>query len=146
MKTFPRVFAKLYGLWTMVIAVASSGCSLLSPEVSVCAQGQQQYAGEWLYFGRRTPGGEVTDSEWSAFLDTAVTPYFPDGLSVFKAAGQWRSDSGVLIREPSFVLNLLHPDNAADEVTLRRIMAEYKTRFKQESVLRVKTLVCAEFQ
>ena len=39
-------------------------------------------------------GGEVSEEEWRAFLETEVTPRFPDGLTVLTAYGQWRSRSG----------------------------------------------------
>ena len=37
-----------------------------------------------LYFGRdKNDGTQVSDEEWSKFLDEIVTPKFPDGLTVF---------------------------------------------------------------
>ena len=49
-----------------------------------------------LYFGRDKPGGgEVSDTEWAAFLNDTATPRFPDGLSVLNVEGQSRGASGV---------------------------------------------------
>lgn len=101
--------------------------------------------GELLYFGTEKPGGVVTPEEWSVFLAKTVTPRFPQGLTVWQGAGQWQSAAGQLTREPSFVLNVHHPDTEAAERAVREIMAEYKSRFRQEAVLRVKSLACVSF-
>lgn len=144
LKTLSNAYSGIFRLLILTLAAENYACSLLQP--TLCTQGQHEYASELLYFGSQSPQGEVTADQWSDFLDKQVTPFFPDGLSVFRAAGQWHSEAGTLVRENSFVLNLIHPDNAADDNTIRRIMAAYKTRFKQESVLRVKSQVCTEFQ
>lgn len=61
---------------------------------------------EQLFFGRNMPGGQVvSDSAWINFLSEVVTPRFPDGLTVFQAAGQWRGADGKIEREASFVLD-----------------------------------------
>jgi len=41
----------------------------------------------------------VSDAEWRAFLDEAVTPLFPAGLTVVEATGQWKGQSGQVERE-----------------------------------------------
>ena len=75
--------------------------------------------------------------DWTRFLSEAVTPCFPEGLSVWQASGQWRSASGQIIREPSFVVSLIHPDDLVPNGAVQEIIASYKTRFQQEAVLRV---------
>ena len=53
-----------------------------------------------LYFGSSVKGRPfVTERTWSKFLDSEVTPRFPDGLTVFDAHGQWRSGDGRIYRE-----------------------------------------------
>jgi hypothetical protein len=84
----------------------------------------------------------VTPKEWAQFLSETVTPRFPEGLSTWQASGQWRSASGQIIREPSYVLSLVHPDNPVPNKAVQIIIASYKTRFQQEAVLRVKATVC----
>jgi hypothetical protein len=100
---------------------------------------------ELLYFGTATPNGVVSAEEWSAFLAGVVTPRFPQGLSVWQASGQWQSANGSLTRENSYVLNLDHPESTAAEQSIQAIGAEYKKRFRQESVLRVKSYACVSF-
>jgi hypothetical protein len=91
-----------------------------------------------LYFGRSIPdGGTVSDSAWAAFLREVVTPRFPDGLTVYRAEGQWREDDGRIVREETFVLEIVHPAGPSADADFREIAAEYKRRFRQQSVMRV---------
>ena len=99
-----------------------------------------------LYFGRAIPGGGfVSDEDWSAFLRERVTPRFPGGLTVWRAEGQWRDATGSIVRESSFVLELVHADDAASEGAVTAIRAEYRMRFRQEAVLRVIAPVHVQF-
>lgn len=98
-----------------------------------------------LYLGLgRADGSVVGADEFQAFLDDAVTPRFPDGLTVIEARGQWRSAGGVL-REPARVLVVVHPPDPATDAALEAIRADYRRRFAQESVLRVDRPVSASF-
>lgn len=56
-----------------------------------------------LYFGRAiSEGGEVSEADWDEFIAEIVTPRFPDGLTFWRADGQYQDASGIIIREPSF--------------------------------------------
>lgn len=99
-----------------------------------------------LYFGTGKPGGGVVSAaEWSDFMREVVTPRFPAGLTAWPAAGQWRDSRGSIEHEASYVVSLVHPDDAASEAAVRAIVAGYKTRFAQEAVLRVTTAACASY-
>jgi hypothetical protein len=64
---------------------------------------------ERLYFGRNIGDTAiVSDSAWSGFVRDVLTPAFPEGATVWDAAGQWRAPNGQLVRERSFVVELLH--------------------------------------
>ena len=92
-----------------------------------------------LYFGTAKPGGVVSDAEFLSFVDRHVTPRFPDGLTLIKGDGQFRSDGNTIVKEQSFVLILLYPHDTRDE-GLRRIehiRTLYKDEFEQQSVVRV---------
>lgn len=91
-----------------------------------------------MFFGRNIPGGgTVPDSAFAAFVDSVVTPRFPSGLTIFRADGQWRGESGAVEREQAVVIEIVHPAGPAAEADLREIADEYKRRFRQEAVLRV---------
>lgn len=90
-----------------------------------------------LFFGRGVPGGgTVSDADWTAFVDSVVTPRFPAGLTIWHAQGQWRGADGALVRETVMVLEVLRPDDSTAERAVREIADEYKRRFKQDAVLR----------
>jgi hypothetical protein len=107
-----------------------------------CLPGQEPAVQELLYFGADKPSGQVTAEEWADFLATMVTPHFPAGLTTWQASGQWRSGSSELVREPAYVLSVVHPPNAASESAIGGIVAAYKRRFQQEAVLRLRSDVC----
>jgi hypothetical protein len=95
-----------------------------------------------LYFGRARPDGIVSNEDWAGFLRDVVTPRFPAGLTTWPASGQWRSEDGSLTHEDSFVVTLVHPPGGTADADVRAIVAEYKQRFQQEAVLRVRNPGC----
>jgi hypothetical protein len=130
------------GLRKVACAVAAACLLAACASAPTCAAGEEPAVAEWLYFGTARPGGVVGPDEWDAFLRDAVTPRFPSGLTAWPASGQWRGADGKVTRELSHVLNLLHPADAASEQGIRAIVAEYKQRFQQEAVLRVRAPAC----
>ncbi|MBS1793790.1 MAG: DUF3574 domain-containing protein [Acidobacteria bacterium] len=93
-----------------------------------------------LYFGTDIAGGgKVADADWNRFLEETVTPRFPDGFTVLDGFGQYRDATGRIVREPSRVIVFLYPKAARREAgrKIDEIRAEYKKRFRQESVLRL---------
>jgi hypothetical protein len=127
----------------LAFVLAAIGCTAIrEPE---CTRGTERSVNEVMYFGTAMPNGVVTSDDWAQFLSTSVTPRFPEGLTVWQASGQWKAADGAVVREPSFVLNLLHPDDERSERAVRAIAAEYKSRFSQDAVLRVKSHACISF-
>src|SRR5687767_12799189 len=99
-----------------------------------------------LYFGlSRRAGAKVEPAAWARFLDTAITPRFPDGLTVIDAAGQYRGSDGVLVREQSKVVVIVHPASAVADSSLARICRSYALSFDQESVMKISTPCSQEF-
>ena len=91
-----------------------------------------------LFLGRKIPaGGAVSDAEWAAFLEEVVTPRFPEGLTVWRADGQWLDAQGLMVHEPVMVIEVLHPPGAEADAAIAEIANEYRRRFRQEAVLRV---------
>ncbi len=127
-------------LGALLFLVSLVGCGAM--HASQCGGDGRTAMQEVLYFGTDTPSGHVTPEEWTQFLSETVTPRFPEGFSSWPASGQWRSASGQIIREPSYVLNLVHRDDPVPNKAVQDIIASYKTRFRQEAVLRVKSPTC----
>ena len=112
-----------------------------------CAVGDTALERDVLYFGRNRPdGGTVSDAEWQEFLDAVVTPKFPGGFTVIEGTGQWKGRSGVVERERSAVVTVLHTGSAADRGAVAEVAGAYKRRFRQEAVLRERTPACARFE
>ncbi|MCC0005719.1 MAG: DUF3574 domain-containing protein [Methylobacteriaceae bacterium] len=90
-------------------------------------------------------GGEVSRAQFRNFLETTVTPRFPEGYTVIEATGHYRYKSGKVAAEPARVLVILTkaPNEAAQKVD--EIVRIYKTRFRQESVGRAQRIECATF-
>lgn len=88
-----------------------------------------------LFFGLSTPTGPVSEADWSRFLHDVVTPRFPRGLTVLHADGQWQSQGTAGVQhEPSQVVEIV--DDSSDiGGRIAEIVAIYRERFRQESVL-----------
>ena len=68
-----------------------------------------------------------------------MPPAFPEGSTVWDAAGQWQSPDGAQVRERSFVVELVHLVTPDVEARVQRVMEAYKKKFAQQSVLRMVT-------
>ena len=142
--------AKLVGKYVALFAGLMAAVSLLvgCTEVasSTCPDGMEEFVNYQLFMGRSiSDGTTVTDSEWETFLEDTVTPRFPDGLTVLDAAGQWRGSDGVIQKEQSKVLMVLAPPGEEPMRLIGEVSDEYKSRFNQESVLKVVGDVCVSF-
>ena len=141
--------------WTLAFAgAAACAAPTQAPEpapapatpVARCEPGDSALVRDVIYFGRNRPdGGVVSDADWLAFLDSVVTPRFPDGLTVVDAHGQWRGRGGAVERERAEVLTLLHPGDTRSRRAVDELTAEYKRRFGQEAVLRERLTACTRF-
>jgi len=69
---------------------------------------------------------------------------FPKGLTYWLAAGQWQGRDAIIVHEKTVVFSLVHPKDEQSEDAVHAIVSEYKLRFNQEAVLRVKNSVCVE--
>ncbi len=112
---------------------------------SGCVEGSQIMVREEVFFGTDKQGGKVSREEWTDFLGQSVTPRFPQGLTVWPASGQWRDEQGRIVREDSYVLTLVHPGDTAAEAAVKALTQDYRQRFQQEAVLRVRSTACVTF-
>src|SRR5260370_36861061 len=82
-----RIFAEAVA--AVVLAISLSGTA--QAQVIECREGQKAQQVAELTFGRRIVGHiAVSETQWLQFIDYEITPRFPDGLTVYDAAGQWR--------------------------------------------------------
>jgi hypothetical protein len=129
----------------LAAALALGGCAGAPGVAPTCASGLRPMTADLLYFGTAMPHGGVSADDWRDFVDTVVTPRFPDGLTTWPASGQWRAADGARVREPSYVLDLVHVPDARSDAAIAEIVAAYRQRFHQEAVLRVATPACVAF-
>jgi hypothetical protein len=100
-----------------------------------------------LLFGRKI--GDrlgVSAAQFGHFVDREISARFPDGLTVFDAAGEWRDTARkTIVREPSKVVEIVLPGNDDDGERLVAIADAYKRRFHQQSVGMVIREACVSF-
>jgi len=126
---------------------ARSGAAGPPPAPALCVAGDTALVRDLVYFGRNRPdGGTVSNAEWLGFLDSVVTPSFPNGFTVVEGTGQWKGQTGAVERERSAIITFLHTGSPADRGRVAQVAGEYKRRFHQEAVLRERTPACARFE
>ena len=124
---------------------------LLSGCMSVDIQGLPLCRGElWsestLYLGRTMNGVPISDQSWKAFVESDVTPRFPDGFTMLHGQGAWRRQgSEETGYETSTLLIILHPDTDQDRRKISDVAEAWRTTFSQEAVLRARGNVCVDF-
>ena len=99
--------------------------------------GAESFVRTELFFGLSRPGGVVSEAEFKEFVDSRVTPRFPDGLTLISGIGQFREASQAIIAEGAKLLILLYPRQDAEaNRKIEQIRRDYKQTFQQQSVLR----------
>ncbi|HEY3695094.1 DUF3574 domain-containing protein [Phenylobacterium sp.] len=132
-------------------ALALAGCATVpetAPQrlVVECPVGQEARSTAQLFFGRNTGDRPaVSDDDFRRFVDTGLTPRFPEGLTVLDGGGQWRDASDNLIREASKVVLLVLPETGDPQSRVEAVRTAYKTRFHQDSVLLITQRSCVSF-
>lgn len=129
-------------------ALSLAGCQLelVREHPLGCRRDETALVRDTLYFGADIRGGgRVDDTAWQAFESDTLAAAFPQGYTVLAAAGHWRDASGKDAAEPSRVVVIVHADDAESAQRVRRIAQGYRERFRQESVLRERSTVCAQF-
>jgi hypothetical protein len=112
-----------------------------------CRGGQKPAQVAELMFGRNIgTRTAVNESQWVRFVDREIMSRFPEGLTVYNAAGQWRDlGSNKILREPSKVVQIVLPGRDDDIARLNEIAEIYKARFKQQSVITIVRPACVSF-
>ncbi len=137
----------LLPLRAVLLGLALAACASGPPALCSAAETQRGCAvATQLFFGLSRPDGSlVSEAAWESFLADVATPLFPAGFTILVAQGQWRQDgTATIIREPSRVLIIVHGD-PADEDRIAVLIASYRTRFAQQSVLRLDVKSIARF-
>jgi hypothetical protein len=134
--------------WLRLAATATAALGLAAcagVPAGRCSGGLHAAISDNLYLGTATPSGAVTPDAWAAFQRDVVAARFPRGFTVVPASGHWRSAAGEPVHEASYVLTVIHPDDRVDDAAMAAVAAAYKARFRQDSVLRVRSPACVSF-
>lgn len=135
------------GLTTAAVALAFIVGAITSrTDGTACNAGASRMARVELVFGlSRRAQPDVTDTEWTSFLNAEITPRFPDGLTILDAYGQWRRPNGEITKEPSRMLVILYRASPAADDKIEAIRTAWKSRFSQDSVMRIDGSDCVRF-
>ena len=132
----------------LIGALLLAACTTAPPAPpATCPAGLSPQHEARLYFGLTTiDGARIADADWSDFVAGEITPRFPDGLTAYDTSGQWRDRSGShIVRQPSRVIEIIVPDDAATFDRLQAIRDAYRARFHQQSVGLTLNALCAGF-
>jgi hypothetical protein len=93
-----------------------------------------------IYFGLGIgdKGDVIPPAAWEEFVRKDIADALPAGFTIIDATGRWKDNDSV-VREPSRMLIVIHDGSPLMSRKLDQLRATYKSRFKQESVLRVDT-------
>jgi hypothetical protein len=138
-----RLAAALTLVFALVLALAGGADAQLVD----CLGGQRPTQVAELMFGRNIGSRiGVSEGDFGRFVDREIMSRFPNGLTVFNAAGQWRDEvSNKIAREPSKVVQIVLPGQVDDIARLNEIVEAYKRRFKQQSVVMIVRPACVSF-
>ncbi len=129
----------------VIFAFAWSGGA--GAQSNECHAGLKRQEVAQLLFGRKI--GDrlgVSETQWGQFVDSEISPRFPDGLSVLDAKGEWRDTArNTIVHEPSKLVEIVLPGKPDDVDALNQIAQAYKTRFRQQSVGIVMRDACVSF-
>lgn len=138
-----RTVVRVATALTLVLALAGGADAQLLD----CLGGQRPSQVAELMFGRNIGSRlGVNEADWSRFVDREIVSRFPNGLTMFNAAGQWRDEAtNKIVRERSKVVQIVLPGQVEDIARLNEIVAAYKRRFKQHSVVMIVRPSCVSF-
>jgi hypothetical protein len=118
---------------TLVTATLAAGAlaTLLLVSAPAATATETAAVESTLYFGLKSRDGTgVSEQQWQSFLAEAITPRFPDGLTVFNAYGQGSGGAaGAVIAETTKVLVIVRPDSPEAAARLGEIKADFARRF-----------------
>jgi len=117
------------------------------PAVPTCSSNGTAMSKVELYFGTARNGHRpVSDTDWVHFVEAQIAPRFPDGFTVMKGQGRWRTSRGVIVKETSHVVIVWYRPAPSVEARIEAIRAAYRRQFSQESVMRADSSGCVSFQ
>ena len=146
-----------FGILFVICLLFNSGCAfdISNHQVSSESWSKPQFCNKYLhgniysrtelYFGLSKPNGVVTEEEFQNFINTEVTPRFPNGLTLLSGKGQFKDSTGTITIEGSKLLILFYIFDTESNSRVEQIREAYKKTFQQESVMRADEQSCVSF-
>ena len=109
--------------------------------------GFQIYTKYSLFFGRNNIHNEevVIDDLWKNFLSSTITPFFPDGLTVYDAIEPLKVQGAFIKERTKVVMILVEHGNSKDLANIHRIVNQYRVNFNPSKAFITRQEVCASF-
>ena len=124
-----------------VLILSSSACNY-----AMNTKNTPVWVASYIYCGRNIPaGGEVSEQQFSEFLETQVTPLFPAGLTCYDAYGQMQDSHQQIVKQKTKVLILVHQNSKADTDAIRQIILSYRSTFGNPQVMLNTVAITPEF-
>ena len=83
-----------------------------------------------LHLGTGVGSAAVSPERVMSFLDTEITPAFPEGFTVIQALGQWASPKGGKVtRERTTVIEIYCDDTEENKAKIYALAADFVERF-----------------
>lgn len=125
----------------LVVLTLSLAAGAYAP---TCTAAPATAPAEWvkteIYFGRDLPGGqEISRWAWADFMDKALTPHFPQGLTVYEAYGQMQHADGRIEKQSTWVVAIVHPKDPAIDKAVQESIAAFRKQFHGAQVAHVCT-------
>src|SRR5262249_17292000 len=123
---------QVVGLSIMRVLVVAALFLMVAAQVNAqtitCTPNHTSMMQAELLFGRNIAGRlGVTEKAWARFLAREITPRFPDGLTVYDAAGQYRENPAAkIVRERSKIVMILVEAGDAAMQRIDEIADAYK--------------------
>jgi hypothetical protein len=138
---------RTFALAVAAVVTAHTPFGSASAETIECSGAHKPQRVAELIFGRGVGGPiEISEAQWMQFVDTEITPRFPDGLTVYDATGQWRDKtSNKITRETSKIVLIVLSGRPEDLSGLNEIAEAYKRTFGQQSVGMIVRPACVSF-
>lgn len=132
-------YAHMKVLAAAILTLALAGCA--TQPKPACPVGQSELRTAQLFLSAKPPA-KISDNDIRKFVDTEVTPRFPDGVTVVDGGGQWRGDENRMIREAAKVVMIVLPENGDPVAKVEQVRTAYRARFKQDSVVLLPPPAC----
>ena len=122
----------------LILAMVFFVSSYLAPARNIQTQ---------LYFGLSLPNGMIiSDSAWNVFVRDDISKVFSAGFTVIHSDGNWVDmEQKKLHAEPSCIVTSVSTMTSSLSARIDSLREKYKTRFQQESVLRIDEQSCVSF-